>query len=82
MENNEFYRLLDIYLSFDKKTLAQLLAIRDYYGNRNYPYYCPPEAPIRPMYVNPTDRTGDPNPNDFYTTCTTDRSLYEQLTIS
>lgn len=61
---NEFSKLFEEYMMMDKKTLAQILAMRDMREKENYqqyyPYYTPlyptiqPYEPIQPYYGDVT----------------------------
>jgi hypothetical protein len=76
--NSEFEQLVEQYMNFDKKALAQLLAQITLYGTRTipypmpypvpYPYEVPSPYPITPIWVYTPTTTKPVEP--YYTTTT------------
>ena len=88
MEANEFNRLVEQYMLMDKKTLAELLALKELAGRLDVPVVPNyPPAP-QPIPVNPYypwyPGIGDYPwwPQVWYTTKTTDGKEYENWTPS
>ena len=86
MEANEFNRLVEQYMLMDKKTLAELLALKELAGRLDVPVVPNyPPAP-QPIPVNPYypwyPGIGDYPwwPQVWYTTKTTDGHEYENYT--
>jgi len=87
MEANEFNSLVEQYMLLDKKTLAELLALKELAGRLdvpvvpNYPQYPQyPPYPNWPWYPGPGDYPWWPQV--WYTTKTTDGKEYENWTPS
>ena len=83
MEANEFNRLVEQYMLMDKKTLAELLALKELAGRLDVPVV--PNYPPQPIPVNPYPWWPGPGdypwwPQVWYTTRTTDGHEYENYT--
>ena len=92
MEANEFSRLVEQYMLLDKKTLAELLALKELAGRLDVPVV--PSYPPTPVPIPSNPYPWWPNvPGDYppytpwwpqvwYTTKTTDGKEYENWTPS
>ena len=87
MEANEFNRLVEQYMLLDKKTLAELLAMKELAGRLDIPVVpsypntpMPPYHPYNPWWPGIGDYPWWPQV--WYTTKTTDGKEYENFTPS